>query len=159
MICYNLWDQGVECGGFNKKGSYSSLNASHQGWQCWKELGDVACWRTCATEGHRIWGSKAHATTCLPLCRGSGCSSDVLLQHYACSLASHQGDNELHFWNCKQVAWVMVCLYSNRTVTKTPGYCTCWFCMSAWHELELPEKGASDEEMPPWDSAVRHLLI
>lgn len=54
---------------------------------------------------------------CLPLRRGLGCSSALLLQHYACCLASHQGDNELHFWNCKQVAWVMVCLHSNRTAT------------------------------------------
>jgi hypothetical protein len=35
--------------------------------------------------------------------------------------------------------------------------CTGWF-VSMWHKPDIGEKGASVEEMPPWDPAVGHFL-
>jgi hypothetical protein len=39
-----------------------------------------------------------------------------------------------------------------------PIYCTDWFCVNLTQSGVNTEKGASGEEMPPQDPAVRHFL-
>jgi hypothetical protein len=40
------------------------------------------------------------------------------------------------------------------------GRCTGWVCVSTWHKLELSQRKEPplEEEMPPWDPALRHFF-